>query len=73
MNEECITSQRREGETGYTSQSTKRTEDLSSDRVEIGNVDTSSGVSSKLVDLDESEIVEGNRDKTNISVGFDAP
>ena len=70
-------------------------EDLSRDRVEIGNVDTSNGasvnvdaiitarevhptthnseVSSKLVDSDESEIVEGNRDKTNISVGFDAP
>ena len=32
-----------------------------------------SGVSSKLVDSDESEIVEGNRDKTNISIGFDAP
>ena len=95
MNEECITSQRQEGEAGYTSQSTKRTEDLSRDRVEIGHVDTSngasvnvdaidcarevhptthnSGVSLKLVDSDESEIVEGDRDKTNISVGFDAP
>ena len=29
MNEECITGQRWEGEAGYTSQSTKRTEDLS--------------------------------------------
>ena len=31
------------------------------------------GGSSKLVDSDESEIVEGNRDKTITSVGFDAP
>ena len=45
MNEECITNQRPEGEAGYTSQSTKRTEDLSRDRVEIGNVDTSNGAS----------------------------
>ena len=40
---------------------------------EVHPTTQNSGVSSKLVDSDESEIGEGDRDKTNTSVGFDAP
>ena len=57
MNEECITSQRQEGEAGYTSQSTKQTEDLSRDRVEIGHVETSNGASVNVDAIDSAREV----------------
>ncbi len=46
-----------ENSTAYMSQSTKRTEDLSRDRAEIGHVDTSNGASVNVDAIDSAREV----------------
>ena len=73
VNEECITSQRREGVAGYTSQSTKRTEDLSRGRIERANVDTSNGVRVNVDAIDSAREVHPTSGVALKLVGSDEP